>query len=240
MKRLATTFVILAALALVASAALAGPPLPGNYLSTDLGGPLSTGRYTEAWDAGGGAFTANTTQNCGSWNGAALGTEWRYTCGLTTAPSTLLYNTVNAQGNGNKTYMCPFYGGTLWLSGSGPWANGDPDYAGVFDSYVEYETVQYSNWVPISSVTNVQSSAHFNNYPTICMSFQIANGSRVGTTDLGDVFPPNFPALLDPTCATTRTLGAWWNMTSITISIVADCATPIKTSTWGSLKAHYR
>lgn len=241
MNRLATTFVILTALILTAAASLAGPPVPGDYKSTDLGGPISVGRYTEGWDVGGGSpHGTNTTQNCGSWNGTALGTEWRYTCGTATVPAIVIFNTVNAQGNGNRTYMCPFTGGQLWLSGSGPWANGDPDYQGVFDSYVEYETVQYSNWVPISAITNVQSAAHFNNYPVICMSFSIANGSRVGTTDLGNVFPAGYPAMLDPACGATRTLGAWWTMTSLTISIVADCATPSKTSTWGSLKAHYR
>jgi hypothetical protein len=238
---MATALVILAALALTAAASLAGPPVPGDYKSADLGGPISVGRYTEGWDVGGGSpHGTNTTQNCGSWNGSAIGTEWRYTCGTATVPATLIFSTVNAQGNGNRTYMAPFTGGQLWLSGSGPWANGDAQYAGVFDSYVEYETVQYSNWVPISAVTNVQSAAHFNDYPTICMSFSIANGSRVGTTDLGNVMPAGYPALLDPACGATRTLGAWWNMTSLTISITAECATPSRTSTWGSLKALYR
>jgi hypothetical protein len=110
----------------------------------------------------------------------------------------------------------------------------------VFDSYVEYETVQYSNWVPISAITNVQSAAHFNNYETLCMGFSIGNGSRVGTTDLGGVMPAGFPAMLDPSCAATRTLGAWWNFTSITITLTPDCATAARPSTWGSLKAIYR
>jgi hypothetical protein len=241
MKRLATTLLILAALALMATASLAGPPLPGNYMSTDLaGGTIPTGRYTEGWDAGGSALSANTTQNCGSWDGAAIGTVWRYTCGTMTGPGTLLFSTVNAQGNGNRTYACAYTGGTFWLSGTGPWANGDPDYPGVFDSYVEYETVQYANWIPISAVTNVQSTAHFNNYETYCMGFSIGNGSRVGTTDLGNVMPAGYPDMLDPTCLATRTLGAWWNFTSITITLTPECATPTKPSSWGSLKAMYR
>ena len=68
----------------------------------------------------------------------------------------------------------------------------------------------------------------------------IGNGSRVGTTDLGNVMPAGYPAMLDPTCAPTRTLGAWWNFTSVTITLTPDCATPAKPSTWGSLKAIYR
>jgi hypothetical protein len=240
MKKFATTLVILTALALTATASMAGPPLPGNYMSTDIGGTIPVGRYTEGWDVGGSAFTAGTTQNCGSWDGIALNGVWKYTCGTMLSPGVLIGGYVNAQGNGNRTYLCTYTGGTFWLSGTGPWANGDPDYPGVFDSYVEYETVQYSNWVPISAITNVQSAAHFNNYETFCMGFSIANGSRVGTTDLGNVMPPNFPALLDPTCAPTRALGAWWDFTSITITLTPDCATPAKSSTWGSLKAIYR
>jgi len=52
--------------------------------------------------------------------------------------------------------------------------------------------------------------------------------------------PANFPALLDATCGATRSLGAWWNMTALTISITSGCTTPTKRSTWGSLKAVYR
>ena len=240
MNRLVTTLLVLTALALMATASLAGPPLPGNYQSTDLGGTIPTGLYTEGWDAGGSALLANTTQNCGSWDGVVLGGVWKYTCGTMLTPGILVGGYVSPQGNGNRTYMCTYTGGTLRLSGTGPWANGDPEYLGVFDSYIEYETVQYANWVPIAAVTNVQSAAHFNNYPTLCMAFSIGNGSRVGTTDLGDVMPTYRPARLDPTCDPTRTLGAWWDFTSITITITPDCATPTKHETWGSLKAMYR
>jgi hypothetical protein len=230
---------ILACLVLAAATAFAGSPVPGNYQSTDLGGLIPVGRYTEGWDAGGGALSAQTTQNCGSWDGVTLGSVWRYTCGTQLANGVLIFDTVDANGNGNRTTACTYTGGIFWLSGTGPWANGDVDYPGTFDSYVEYETVQYSNWVPISAVTNVQAVAHFDNYPVVCMGFSIANGSRVGTTDLGGVMPPDYPAMLDPSCSATRTEGAWWDMTSITITLTPDCATPVKASTWGELKAKY-
>jgi hypothetical protein len=220
--------------------ARAAAPAPGLYQSTDLGGVLSTGRYTEGWFAGGGALEAGTTQNCGSWNGAALGTEWKYTCGTQVADGVVTFDAVDGFGNGNRTTRCTYTGGVFWLSGSGPWANGDASYPGHFDSYVEYETVQYMGGVPVAAVTNVQTTAHFDAYPAQCMSFSIANGSRVGTTDLGNVMPPNFPDLLDPGCNPTATLGAWWNMNSLTISITPGCVTPTRASTWGSLKAAYR
>jgi hypothetical protein len=236
------TCVVLAALAvLVATVALAGPPVPGNYTSTDMGGPINVGRYTEGWLLGGSAISAGTTLTAESWNGATLGTEWRYTCGTMTAAAILIFDNVNAQGFGNRTYMCRFVGGTIWLSGTGPWANGDPDYPGVIDSYVEYETVQYNNWVPVSAITNVQATAHFDAYPNACMAFSISNGSRVGTTDLGNVKPAGYPDLLAAgTCAPTMTHGAWWNMMTLTLSISPSCATPTRAATWGSLKTMYR
>jgi hypothetical protein len=241
MKRLATIFAILATLALTASVTLAAAPLPGEYKSMDLpGGTIPAGRYTEGWAVGGGALLAGTTQNCGSWDGSALDGVWKYSCGTELTPGVQIGGYVNSLGNGIRTFMKTYSGGTFWLSGTGPWANGDSDYPGVFDSYVEYETITYSNWVAISAITNVQAAAHFNNYPVLCMGFSIGNGTRVGTTDRGNVMPSNYPALLDPTCAPTRTLGAWWDFTSISILLTEDCATSAKPSSWGSLKAIYR
>ena len=236
-----TTFLcltLLGAMTLAATGTFAGPPLGGNYQSTDIGGTISAGRYSEGWLPGGGALLAGTTQNCGSWNGTALGTEWRYTCGTMITNGVLLLDTVNGSGNGNRTTLCIYVGGVFWLSGTGPWANGDVNYPGHFDSYVEYETVQYVNWVPIAAITNVQASAHFDDYPLTCIAFTIANGVRVGTTDLGGVEPANYPAFLTPACAPTMTNGAWWNMQALTISILG-CETPVEPSTWGSIKARY-
>jgi hypothetical protein len=241
MRHLGTCVVVAALAIMVATAALAGPPVPGNYQSSDIGGPISVGRYTEGWAAGGGALASGTTLNAESWNGTTLGTEWRYWCATSTAPAVLLFDNVNAQGYGNRTYMCRFYGGYIWLSGTGPWANGDVDYPGVIDSYVEYETIQYSNWVQVSAITNVQANAHFNNYPSACMAFTISNGLRAGSTDFGNVKPATFPDMLAAgTCAPTMTQGAWWNMMTLTLSISPSCATPVKTTTWGTLKSMYR
>ena len=233
--------VSLMAVACWTSSVFAGAPLPGNYQSTDLpGGTISPGLYTEGWAPGGGALLAGTTQNCGSWNGSTLGAEWKYTCGTMISNGVVTQNFVNGAGYGNRTTACYYTGGVFWLSGSGPWANGDASYPGHFDQYVEYETVQYANWIPIAAVTNVQSAAHFDAYPTACIAFSIANGARIGTTDLGNVMPSYYPAMLDPACSPTMVNGAWWTMNSLTISLVADCATPAKHATWGALKAIYR
>lgn len=223
---------------LAAQAAFAGPPLPGTYRSTDLGGPVLVGRYSEGWGAGGNALSAGATLNCGSWDGSALGSQWRYSCGTQTANSVLLSNTVNAQGNGNRTYMSTYVGGSFYLSGSGPWGNGDAGYPGVMDSYVEYETLQYVNWVPVSGITNVQMSAHFDNYPEQCMSYNMGNGVRVSDTGLGQPAPANYPSFLDASCNATPVDGACWNFITITLSIV-DCSVPVEETTWGAVKSIY-
>lgn len=242
MRHLAIGIALLAGIGCTALPALAGPPLVGDYTTTDLGGPVSVGRYSEAWTAGGGALLAGTTLNAESWDGASLGTEWRYWCATEPAPGVLLVNTVNASGNGNKTYMKTFTGGYIWLSGTGPWANGDPSYPGVIDTYTEFETIQYSNWVPVGAVTNVQATAHFDAYPTSCMAFSVSNGVRVGSTEFGMTKPADYPDLLAAgTCAPGLTEGAWWDMMTMTLSISGNgCATPTKSASWGAVKAIYR
>lgn len=226
------------ALILLATAALAQPPVNGAYDSTDLGGPAYVGRYTEGWDAGGGALNAGTVLNAASWDGMVLGSQWRYWCGVETGPALLLSNFVNAQGNGNRTYMKMFNGGYIWLSGSGPWAGGDADYPGVITNYAEFETITYQNWVPIAAVTNVQATAQFDAYPDMCMAFYIGNGTRVATTDLGETIPANYPDLLDTGCDAGRSEGAAWDFTSVTLTIDA-CTIPTEDTSWGSVKALY-
>ncbi len=236
MKRQAIALSLI--LLLASGTVFAAAPLSGDYQSTDLGGPVFVGRYTEGWDGGGGALGAGTTLNAESWNGSVLASQWRYWCSTEASPAVLLVNTVNASGNGNRTYMKTFFGGYIWLSGSGPWANGDPDYFGTIDSYTEFETITYSNWVPIAAVTNVQAIAHFDDYPAQCMSFYIGNGSRVATTELSQPIPANYPGLLDPSCNDTRTEGAAWDFFTVTLSIV-DCTVGTEDASWGSIKSMY-
>ncbi len=229
------TLLILAA---TASVTLAGAPLPGVYSSTDIGGVIPPGRYSEGWNPGGGALLAGTTLNCGSWDGANSGLVWKYICATQLTNAALIMDTVDGNGNGQRVWKCTYSGGTFWLSGTGPWANGDADYPGVFDTYVEFETELYFGGVVVGATTTVQASAHFDNYPTICMSYGIGSGQRVGT---GAVEAPNYPPFLAAgTCLPVAPLGAWWNMNGVTLAITTGCATPTQQTTWGALKTLYR
>lgn len=238
MKRHAIAVVAL--VLMISAAALAGPPVNGAYNSTDIGGLAFVGRYTEGWGAGGGALAAGTVLNAESWDGMVLGTQWKYWCAAEGGPAILLANFVNpSTGNGNRTYMKVFGGGYIWMQGTGaPWDGGDASYPGIITNYVEYETISYQNWVPIAAVTNVQATAQFDAYPELCMAFYIGNGTRVSTTDLGQPVPANYPGLMDTACGTTRTLGAAWDFTALTLTI-DGCSVGVQDATWGSVKSLY-
>jgi len=230
----------LVSLVLFSGLALAGAPIPGVYTSTDIGGVIPPGHYSEGWYPGGSAITAGTTLNCGSWDGTSLGLVWRYICATQPLDAVLVSDNV-VGGNGQKVWKCTYAGGTFWLSGTGPWANGDPDYPGVFDSYVEYETQIWVGGIVVGATTVVQAMAHFDNYPVACMSYNISSGQRVGTTDLGQVEPASYPPFLQATtCDPVAPLGAWWNMNGMTLVITADCSVPTKPTTWGAIKTLYR
>ena len=233
MKRLGTVLLLLV---LFTGTSFAAAPLNGEYQSSDLGGSLLLGRYSEAWDVDGSALSAGTTLNSESWDGSTLGTQWHYWCSTSESDAVLLTDNVNTSGNGTRTYMKTFTGGYIWLSGTGPGADGDTEDNGNIDSYTEFETITYTDWVPVAAVTNVQAIAYFDAYPGTCMSFYIGNGIFVASTDLGDAIPANYPALLDAGCNPTRMYGAAWDFISITLSIV-DCAVGTEESSWGGIKS---
>lgn len=230
-------------LAMLQLPAFAGPPVSGIYTSTDIGGNVPPGRYSEGWDTGGadgGALLTNATLSCGSWDGTNLGLVWRYTCATQLTDAVLIQDNVDGSGNGQRTWMCTYSGGTFWLSGTGPWAGGDPDYPGVFDSYIEYETEMYAGGVVIGVVTNVQTIAHFDNYSETCMDYSISNGVRLGSTDLGQVEPANYPPFMQAgTCLPVAPQGAWWDMNGMTLRITG-CEVSVQESAWGKVKTLYR
>lgn len=227
------------ACALIGSAALAGPPLEGVYTSSDLGGPLQVGRYMETFLASGGALLAGTTLHAQSWDGMDLGLQWSYQCGVMVSDPVLIVDMVGATGTGSRTYMKSFVGGTIWLSGTGPWGNGETEYAGPILDYVEYETIQYVNWVRTHAVSNVSATAQIEGFSESCVAFSVGNGVEMGSTDFGDPIPTDYPVMLDENCDPTVALGSWWDLMTISMYI-DDCVVSSDPTTWDTIKSFYR
>ena len=227
--------------ALFATASIAGPPLDGAYDSTDLGGPVDVGRYSEGWATPDGALTPGmNTLNASSWDGMNLGLQWRYYCSTLASDPVLLMDTVSATGNGSRTYQKNFSGGFVWLSGTGPWANGDAEYTGTITTYVEFETIQYLNHERVAAVTNVVAEALIDGYPDMCMVFSVGNGAEIGSTDFGEMLPADYPGFLDGTsCDATMPFGSWWDLMTLTLTL-NNCAVSVESSSFGAVKSLYR
>lgn len=224
---------------LTATAALAGPPLNGVYPSTDIGGDVYTGRYMETYDTPEGAILPGTTLHAQSWDGMNLGQQWSYQCGIMTSAPVLVSDMVNANGTGSRTYMKTFVGGSIWLSGTGPWGNNEAEYSGPILDYVEFETIQFLNFERIHAVTNISATASIDGYSDSCLAFTVGNGVEIGSTDFGNPIPATYPAMHDANCDPVVALGAWWDF--MTLSLYIDsCVVSTDETTWDSVKSFYR
>ena len=230
---------ILAVLMVMPVIAFAGGPIDGTYLSTDLGGSMLTGRYSESWSAPGGRLMIGNTINMLSWDGATLGTQWWIYCADISIPPILIGDTVDGQGNGFEEWLVHFQGGLMILDGNGPWGDGsEPSYTATLDSYSEIKTYQYVDFEIVQVVTTISLQGRFIGFNDDCMTMSISNTEELGTTDTASL-PPSYPSFLAPsTCAPTRTMGSWGEADEFTL-IVTGCTVPTRVTTWGEVKALY-
>ena len=211
--------------------ALADLPINGYYNSVDLGGLTLLGHGTNSRpvpDTG-----VDNVFNSQSWNGSALGTQWRFACGVSYSQQVI--DNRSASGTGTVIFTTLYVGGTFWLAGSGPWGTGANDFTGTLGQTTRITTLQYVNWAPVQARENIDSSGVFDS--GCLLTFAIANGTGVGDTDLMP-FNANYPALLDTDCASARVSGSWGDLSQI--SFLIDCTVPNDASSWGSLKTLYR
>ena len=159
---------------MVSVPALAGPPNNGTYTSTDIGGTMLPGRYSEYWF--GAPLAVNNTLNEQSWDGGTLGGQWHWYCPWI-AGKVLLVNTVNGAGNGNKIWRVTYTGGYCWLSNTGPWGGTDPTYLANISTWVAIVTETYANFVEVGSVRNHSAAATFNGYNEECMTLNVTNAA---------------------------------------------------------------
>jgi len=217
----------------------AAPPADGIYTSTDLGGQMLLGRYSESWDVPDGRLQMGNTANKLSWDGATLGTQWQLYCTRIANPPVLITDTVDGSGNGFREWLVVYVGGYLVLDGNGPWGDGsEPVYNASLQTYQEIKSFQYSNHQIVQGISNVSIQAEFQGFDDACVAISILNQEELGSTD-SEAFPPDYPAFLMPgTCDPARTLGSWGEVDEITL-IVIGCTVPVKEVTWGAIKSHY-
>ena len=222
----------------ISAPAMAGAPANGTWTSTDLGGPILPGRYSESWF--GGPLSVNNTLNEESWNGAALGTQWHWYCPWIVG-KLLLVNTVSGvTGNGQKIWKVTYTGGYCWLDGAGPWAGGDASYMADINTWVAIVTETYANFVEVGTVRNHNASGTFQGYNPECMSLSVTNIEKLGDTNDGPL-PAGFPAFWNwVPCAAQATPGEWGKVDSITFTILGCETVSVEEKSWGAVKALYR
>ena len=202
-----------------ASSVLAGPPRSGTFKSTL--GEMAGGRLSESFPPSGNDLSVGCSINTESWQEGALGAEWRVWCGVLSS-SILAVDTVTPSGTGVRIYVRQFGGGRFWLSGSGAWSSGDPQYIGGIDSYREITTYVYASSVLTGVTSDVSWSGFFDIYNSDPCKFCIAVGStaeRRGDTATGPL-PQGYPSFMDPlSCQGDREAGSWWDQDDVTMSI---------------------
>jgi hypothetical protein len=231
--------IILALLLTVPLLVVAGPPIDGIYTSTDIGGQMLLGRYSESWDVADGRLQKDNTVNKLSWDGATLGTQWQLFCTRIAGPPVLITDTVDGSGNGFREWKVVYQSGDLILDGNGPWGDGsEPTYEANLHAYQELVTFQYVNHQIVQRISTVSIQAGFKDYDETCVAISIFNQEELGTTYTATL-PPDYPVFLEPiTCDPNRTLGSWGEVDEITL-IVTGCTVSNEVTTWGVIKSHY-
>jgi hypothetical protein len=202
-------------------------PISGVYSSVDLGGSLFTGRSSASRT--GAADGLPHVLHVQSWDGVALGTQWRISCGTESVPSQV-EDGRDAGGTGPVITTSTFDGGTFWF-GPGPWGDG----SGEVDATVIVSTIEFAQNSPISARANIHVSGSFLNGCEL--TFLVSNGIGVGETP-AQAKPATYPAFLDDSCQPNGQLGIWGDVVDLTFMIL--CSTQNLESTWGRMKSAYR
>lgn len=230
-----TRLFLVLTLLLVPTIALAGAPAAGTYTSTDIGGLMLNGRFSESF-AGGGPGQIGNTIHAQSFDGANLGTQWDLGCVSIEADPTITGDTRDTNGTGNVTYVTDYDDGTFFLERNGPWGDGTEDYTGVIFTFQNTSTHQYFEHNLIAIVSNVTIYGMFDGYAD-CMEFVISNSATLGSypADL----PAGFPAYMDPFCGFTPQAGGWGTVPTITLTITGNCSVENETNSFGTLKSRW-
>lgn len=202
---------------LISSVVTAGP-VQGIFLSTELGGSIIDGRWSEAW-SGGQEGALGSTISAASWNGTTLGTMWEISGPAIDSPATLVSAYTEYGLNVEKWYTT-YSGGGLQLKNTGPWWNtGDAgtEYDLTVTSYSHDTTKYYSGTSLISFTTNVHMTATFDDFAGYSVDFILAVAVPTG---FGASVPADYPPF-----AINTTAGAWGVAQKIRMEVVPEPAT---------------
>ncbi len=228
---------VFAVLILVAVSVFAEGPTPGVYKSVT--GQIMEGNFSESFvDAPYHDGVVNNTIHALSYDGMDLGGQWQVFC-----PSILNTNLIFdgvVGGNGFVEYGTDYVGGTLWLSGTGPWGDGTMDYEAIVDQFYVHSTHFFQDGVRYAVISDIRMTGHFDLPVEQCFTYEIANGEILGAGTILDK-PAEYPSFLDYfNCpAGTVNQGSWGLVYGITLSIYGDCLVATQESTWGKIKSLY-
>ncbi len=242
MRRKATSFLLACAwvtlLAPQAFAAYTNPPLPGTYKT--LFGTILTGRATESMPCDLCEGQIGNLIMAESWNGTTLGTNWKISCPQIASLPVKTYDDVDVNGNGQQIYKTNYTGGLLWISGTGAWGGGDPDYTGPLTKFTVIATKQFAGGQLVGVVSNINLGGPIDHYGS-CFEMAISNAELVGATPGPPAEPGPFPAFMGPSdCYVSGSHGTYWDVHDITFTIYGTCAVPTRPTTWGIIKTLYR
>jgi len=232
--RFAKTLLIGLPIILLALPALGQCPENGYYNSQS--GILLLGTASESWINGQEGQIGNTlyAESDGG------GNQWVLSCPSACEEPILLEDTVDAYGNGMRSYLTEYCGGTLWLNGgTEAWSNGDDEYIVDLNDMNIYVTIIFMGGVPIGHVSNIELAGSFQGCDA-CVAFQIANATMYGH-NYGVNFPPGFPLPVHPdSCDPDPNLyGSYWDIIDVGLTI-SGCGVATQSSDWSHVKAMYR
>jgi len=233
-------FLVVAMLAMLAGSALAAcPDVLGIWsscpeLNPDY--PLLNGRFSEGWCTGVGPLQPGNMVNAMSWDGAALGLEWKL-WGMTINPAgaVLTFDGVTG-GNGVRVYQIAYDGGEFWLSGDGAWNTEGEDLHGTIHDFLVVATLTYVGGNVVAEVSNITFNGIFLDCPeenACVIEFGITNATLTWRSDWGTPMPVDYPAFL---CGANT--GELWITCCITLGI--NCAVPTEQHSWSSVKDIFR
>lgn len=205
-----------------------------SHTYSTTAGTVMPGRATEAWCNGGPGQPGNT-QSAMSWDGATLGTEWKiWGMEIDGNGAQLTVDTVDANGNGIRSYHTNYVGGEFWLDKDGAWGNGTVDLYGPLVMAIVDITVTYINNQMVGATSNISLAGSLADCPNGCaIDYAISNALLVWSAASGDAMPANYPDLL---CSAVA--GEAFDICCTTMQI--SCVVPNESTTWGSLKSQYK